>query len=91
MRVKVRNFNSRNGNAVPNQFIIDTENGTYFQSYSTIICYVNKDGVHLDTNAHSYSRTTSKYLNEFLGNNVSERRKLIKDGKIKVLDLNKDR
>jgi hypothetical protein len=36
-----------------------------------------------------YSRTTSKYRNEFLGFGVAECRKGIKEGWIKLTDLNK--
>ena len=39
LKVKVRNMEGRNGNAVPNQFDITVESGRYFQSYQSIIAY----------------------------------------------------
>jgi hypothetical protein len=32
-RTKVRNMTSNSGNDIPNQFIIDTDFGNFFQSY----------------------------------------------------------
>ena len=43
MKVKVKNMASSNGNDVPNQFIIETDEGTYFQSHQSIIAFMPKD------------------------------------------------
>ncbi len=52
----------RTGNPVPNQFLIFTEDGVYFQSYKVIIG-LRKDGKFmLDITYWNFSRTTSKYL-----------------------------
>jgi len=61
--IKVRNMRSpRTDSKVANQFIIDTNDGQYFQSYETIIAfYENKTGItYLDKNSWDYSRTTGK-------------------------------
>ena len=39
MKVKVKNMKSSQGNDVPNQFIIETDEGTYFQSYDSVIVF----------------------------------------------------
>ena len=88
-RVKVRNMYGRTGREVPNQFIINTDQGTYFQSYNSIIAFKdNNSKVTLDEYYWDYSRTTGKYRNEFLG----EYRDLTKDkilsGEYKLANLN---
>lgn len=69
--MKISNFESKNGNKVPNQFIIHTPEFTLFQSYnSTIIKTTFEDGkrvVYLDEYFWDYSKTTGKYRNQFLG------------------------
>ena len=70
--LKIENMTSSKGNTIPNQFIIKTEIGTYFQSYKTVIAFVGSDSTILDENALNYSRTTSKYLYQFLGMNKKE-------------------
>lgn len=63
----VRNLVSpRTGNAVPNQFVITANKGTFFQSYSSIIAKVDKNGVVTLSSWWDYSNTTRKYLYEFL-------------------------
>ena len=86
----VRNLTSpRTGNAVANQFVITTNNGTFFQSYRSMVAKVdNKGQVYLSA-YWDYSRTTMKYLYQFLREfgwydiNAREVRKLIKDGTFK--------
>lgn len=58
--MRVRNLENKN------QFIISTKNGTFFQSYETIIaCY--KDGqLILNIDYWNYSKTTLKYLYLFI-------------------------
>ena len=102
--IKVSNLKSqRSGDSVRNQFEIyeSTKKTTSytFQSYSTIIAKViYKNGqqiVILDENALYYSRTTSKYLYQFL-DNVSQFRgmskkeilKAIENKEIKLKNLN---
>ena len=85
----VYNMTSPNGNQVPNQFEIDTQKGRYFQSYNSTIVFIDNNGkVFLDENDWDYSRTTGKYRNIFLGENMSETRKKIKTGDYELIDLN---
>lgn len=82
----VRNLTSpRSGGAVVNQFVINTNKGTFFQSYRTIVAKVDNKGQIWLTDAWNYSRTTTKYLYQFLSEygwrdlSADKVRKLIKD------------
>ena len=100
--MKVTNMTSSRGNTVPNQFIIQDETDQnsgncieYFQSYNIVIAKrdkfragIAKRQIWLDTK-WQYSRTTSKYLYQFLGMNRKEIEANIKNGSIIVTDLNK--
>jgi hypothetical protein len=102
MKNTVENMTGRTGRAVPNQFIIETQHETpgvltwTFQSYETIIATYNvpgKDGgakgfLTLDRNKWDYSPTTSRYRNQFTGLTTAETKAGIKDGSIKLADLN---
>ena len=87
LKIKVENMTSSNGNTVPNQFIIKTDLGSYFQSYKTVIAFIG-DNITLDNNALNYSKTTSKYLYQFLGMNRKTIENKIKEGEIILIDLN---
>lgn len=93
--MKVENFTNRNGNAIPNQFIITdgANSDTYFQSYKSIIvkresCLSGKDQIYLDKRCWDYSVTTGKYRNLFLGEDRKETEKKIKSGEYILTDLN---
>lgn len=74
---------------VPNQFIIRTPEGRFFQSYDSVIVHETNDGkTILDKNFWNYSVTTSKYRNKFLGENTAETRQKIKAGIYELADLN---
>jgi hypothetical protein len=64
MKTRVTNIKSpNNGNSIPNQFLIYTPRGVYFQSYQSVIAYMPIKGkIKLDSYFWNYSRTTS--LNE---------------------------
>lgn len=79
---------SNSGREIPNQFIITTEDGTYFQSYKTIIAVKINGKIYLDKNSWDYSKTTGKYRNEFLGEGKKETEKKIKNGIYSLIDLN---
>jgi len=89
---------NKSGNPVTNQFIIETKDAFYFQSYRSLIAKVSKRNgkIYLDSFYWDYSRTTLKYLNSFLGYfyryglNKKEILKLSKekDGIFKFKDLN---
>lgn len=93
MKVSVSNMRSSRGNDVPNQFIIRTDDGVYFQSYSSVICFEERktNKVYLDKNKWDYSRTTGKYRNQFLGENKRETERKIELGKYELVDLNETR
>ena len=89
-KIKTYSMSSpRTGNPVANQFEIYTPEGKYFQSYRSIIAFVDKFGqIMLDEYYHNYSRTTSKYLTQFLNMNTKERAKAIKEKDITLTNLN---
>ena len=90
--MKISNFESKNGNKVPNQFIIHTPEFTLFQSYnSTIIKTTFEDGkrvVYLDEYYWDYSKTTGKYRNQFLGEDKKTTESKIKNNIYKLANLN---
>lgn len=91
MKIKVENIRSkRTGREIPNQFIIETDRGLYFQSYDKVIAFKPYYGgkVQLDREAWDYSRTTGKYRNQFLGETKSETERKIKAGIYELADLN---
>ena len=93
--VSVRPMTSRGGNELANQQIMSDPAGETFVSYGTKIAYRShkryEDGerrIVLDKNYWDYSRTTSKYRNEFLGFGIDECRRRISNGKIELADMN---
>jgi len=89
-KVNVRNMRSRNGNEIANQFIINTDDGEFFQSYKSIIAkreYMTGK-ITLDETYWDYSTTTGKYRNIFLDENKSETQQKIKSGEYTLADLN---
>jgi len=96
--MKVTNMTSSNGNAVPNQFTIQDDAGNrYFRSYDSIIVKIpawvgeEKPKTILDATHWNHSRTTGKYRNQFLGEEIAETRKKIKSGEYILADLNSDK
>ncbi len=93
-RVKIHQMESTRWNSggrkVPNQFVISTDEGEYFQSYDSIIVFRSNDGsTYLDEKTWDYSTTTGKYRNEYLGDDgIVDTRKKIKDGTYKLVNLN---
>lgn len=87
--VKVENMTSRNGNDIPNQFIIRTDEATFFQSYQSIIAMQDIDGnIFLDSKYWDYSVTTGKYRNIFLGEDKKQTEAKIKSGVYTLVNLN---
>lgn len=79
-----------NSGAVKNQFKIYTDSGVFFQSYDSIIAYRPQSGkVVLDERYWDYSRTTGRYRNLFLGEDIADTRRKIKNGTYLLDDLNK--
>ena len=72
-----------------NQFIIQHDDVEYFQSYDSIIVKRFKQGIcHLDKTYWNYSKTTSKYRNQFLGETTKETQRKIDRGLHILTDLN---
>ena len=87
--MKVSNLESSRGNTVPNQFEIRTDEGVFFQSYNSMICFVPRVGkTLLDETYWNYSKTTSKYRSIFLGEPTFETKKRIEDGTYLLTNLN---
>ena len=77
----VRNLVSpRSYRPVANQFDAVHTNGISFQSYETLIA-VRMNGFLYLTDAHDYSKTTSKYATEWTGYTTAERRKGLESGR----------
>ena len=72
-----------------NQYIIEHNGVTYFQSYDVIVAKKSKGKIILDKDYYKYSRTTIKYRNMFLGLLSASVNEAIKDGKITLGKLNK--
>lgn len=90
--MKVQNLiSNRSGREVANQFKIITNEGCYFQSYSSTIAFVpNKGKIQLDKDRWNYSKTTGKYRNQFLRETTKETEAKIKSGEYRLTDLNAD-
>jgi len=90
MKVRIENMLGASGKEVPNQFKLFTEDGTYFQSYSSVVAFrpVGGGKIQLDREKHDYSRTTAKYRNQFLRMTTKEIEKAITAGDIELVDLN---
>jgi len=86
--MKVNNLLSSSGNKVANQFVIETDNKIFFQSYNSMIACVEKGKIFLDPVYYKYSKTTSKYLNRFLNMNSKEVQEGLKNGLIQFKNLN---
>jgi len=74
-----------------NQFEIVTPKGTYFQSYNSIIAFKPNDKrrIQLDNYYWNYSRTTSKYRNQFLNEYIADTRAKIESKEYLLTNLNK--
>ena len=76
----------REVNIANNQFEVYTDEGVYFQSYNSVVAFKpnsseEKIRVGVDWD---YSRTTMKYVGQFLDQNTAKTRKDIKDEVILV-------
>lgn len=78
--ISVENCASRCTGTAPNQFELTFENGSVFQSYSSLIG-VRIGNQYYFTSDHYYSNTTSGYCGRWCGYNCRERRKGLEDGR----------
>ena len=91
MKIKASNMTSPSyrGREVANQFEIVAEDGRYFQSYRSIIVFIDNSGqVFLDPVYWDYSNTTGKYRNVFLRENKAETKRKLDSGLYKFKNLN---
>ena len=86
--MKVESMRTPNGNAVSNQFIIRCSNKTVFQSYKSTIVSIEDGQVYLDPRYYNYSKTTSKYRNQFLDATTKQVEERINSGEYLLKDLN---
>jgi len=87
--MQVQNMTSNKGNKIANQFVIKTDDATYFQSYNSIIAKVTKDHfTFLDETYWNWSRTTSKYRSIFLNESTEETKRKIAAGHYMLTNLN---
>ena len=88
--MKIQNMENDDGRAIPNQFIInDDEGNTFFQSYEFTIVKWDKNGkFFLDEFFWDYSKTTGKYRNRFLNETKKETEQKIKSGEYTLCNLN---
>lgn len=88
--MKINKIKVSNPWNVPNQFVIKTDKGEYFQSYDSIIAFMpyHETGVYLDENTWDYSPTTGKYRNKFLNEDKKETEKKIEQGIYTLTELN---
>ena len=85
---QVENMTGRTGRPVANQFLIYTDDGVTFQSYSTKIAHRDVNGiVTLSARYWNCSRTTAKYRRQFLGEGKSETELKIASGEYKLADV----
>lgn len=80
---KLEQFNAKN------QFIISDDTGKTFQSYDSVICFIDNNGkVFLDSKLWNYSKTTAKYRNQFLGETTKDTQNKIKSNEYTLTNLN---
>lgn len=89
----VKQLINNRGNAAANQFVIETKDATYFQSYNSIIAKIGKNRKLTVSSDWDYSKTTMKHLNIFLANygyydfvGAKNMRKAIEEGEVKYVE-----
>ena len=89
--VKVEQMTGARGRPVPNQFLIYTPRGVYFQSYESVIAFKSfyEGKIYLDAFKWDYSKTTGRYRNEFLNESKDATERKITQGIYQLTDLNK--
>ena len=90
--MKTYHLKTNQGDNAVNQIVIEmTHFGkpcSTFQSYQTIMAHIDCEGKVTLDKSYPYSRTTSRYLNQFLNVTSKERDKFVKSGFYKIADLN---
>lgn len=87
--MEVCNLTSPNtGKPVPSQVVIRHNGTEWFSSYDTIIGKWENGTIYLDEYYWTFSKTTSKYRNRWLGLTNQEVKEAIRKGEIKLANLN---
>lgn len=87
--MKIQSMESpRTGKAVANQVIVDTMFMKAFYSYGTCIVESRDGKIYLDETYWNYSKTTSKYRSQFLGETTKETQAKIDSGEYVLTNLN---
>lgn len=64
-----------------NQFTVTTEKGIYLQSYDSVVAFRPHQGAIEMGRDWEYSRTTIKYVGQFLEQSTAKTRKCLESGK----------
>jgi len=84
----IENIFTPRGNAALNQYILHTPEGAFFSSYNFLIAFQPLQGkIKLDINNWNTNVTTTKYLKQFLGENLITIKKKIALGEYELADL----
>lgn len=75
-------------NLATNQIVVRTSENVIFNSYGTNIVKIENGKTFLDEKFYNYSKTTTKYRNQFLGLSTKEVEKNIKNGVFILTNLN---
>jgi len=75
-------------NLAPNQIVVRNSENVFFNSYGTNIVKIEDGKMFLDEKFYNYSKTTTKYRNQFLGLTTKEVEKNIKNGIFLLINLN---
>ena len=88
--MKVSNMTNARGNKIANQVVIHDGNKETFQSYRSVVAINDEGAVTLDYKTWDYSRTTLKYLKQFLNTSASKKeiQARIDNGEYKTANLN---
>lgn len=83
--MKVRQLKRPRGTVVVNHFIIDERRKTWFQSYDSIIIEIDREYQKITVGCDwDYSMTTTKYLKQFLNEELQWNSKEVEEFKKKL-------
>jgi len=85
--VKVEKLTGRTGRPVKRQYILHAPEGRYFQSYAALVAFQShcKTVTLLDPDYWQYSRTTMKYLSNFIGEPMHTIKEKVQSGIYKLV------
>ena len=79
--MNIEQMRSARGKKVPNQSVVTTEKGTYFQSYNSVIAFIPAGPEKIQLGPKwDYSQTTGKYRNQFLRETKAETQRKLDNG-----------